>query len=67
MWLNGQNIGRHWEVGPQREFFLPECWLKSGKGTKNVLIMGLRQSPDNGAKLNSMEISPYPDDCEIRK
>jgi len=67
MWLNGQNIGRHWEVGPQREFFLPECWLKSGKDNKNVLILGLRQSPENGAKLNAMEISPYPDDCEVRK
>lgn len=64
MWLNGHNIGRHWEAGPQREFFLPECWLKFG-GEKNVLVMGLRQTA-NGAVLNAMEIAPYPDAAEIR-
>ncbi len=26
--LNGRNIGRHWNVGPQEKYFLPECWLK---------------------------------------
>lgn len=67
MWLNGQNIGRHWEIGPQREFYLPECWLKFGKAQKNILIFGLRQSPDFGGKLNAVEISPYPADAEYRK
>lgn len=66
MWLNGHNIGRHWEVGPQREFFLPECWLNNGKGKKNVLVFGLRQSPKFGAKLNAVEILPYSDDAEMR-
>lgn len=67
MWLNGHNIGRHWEVGPQREFYLPECWLKFGKGQKNTLVFGLRQSPAFGAKLNAVEVSPYSNDCEVRK
>lgn len=65
MWLNGHNIGRHWEVGPQREFYLPECWLNFGKGKKNVLVFGLRQSA-NGAKLKAVEIAPYANDAEIR-
>jgi hypothetical protein len=65
MWLNGHDIGRHWEIGPQREFFLPECWLNFGPGTKNVLVLGLRQTM-NGAKLNAAEVSPYPDSAEIR-
>ena len=64
MWLNGHDIGRHWEVGPQREYFLPECWLKFGKGQKNVLVLGLRQTV-NGAKLNAAEVSPYPDSAEL--
>ncbi|SDT67577.1 Beta-xylosidase [Mucilaginibacter mallensis] len=58
MWLNGNNIGRHWEVGPQREFYLPECWLKFGKGEKNVLVFGLRQT-DSGAFIKALEIAPY--------
>lgn len=64
MWLNGHNIGRHWEEGPQREFYLPECWLKFG--AKNTLVFGLRQSENNGALLQGVEIAPYYNDAEIR-
>lgn len=65
MWVNGQNIGRYWEEGPQREFFLPECWLNFG-GT-NTLVIGLRQSESCGAVLNGVEIAPYYEDAEIRE
>ncbi|MBU3857160.1 MAG: beta-galactosidase [Candidatus Phocaeicola excrementipullorum] len=65
MWLNGHNIGRHWEAGPQREYYLPECWLNFGS-QKNVLVMGLRQTA-NGAVLKALEIAPYPNAAEIRK
>jgi hypothetical protein len=65
MWLNGYNIGRHWEAGPQREFYLPECWLNFGKKGKNVLVFGLRQTA-NGALLNAVEIAPYPESAEAR-
>lgn len=64
MWLNGQNIGRHWDEGPQREFYLPECWLRFGK--KNVLVLGLRQSEVDGARLLGVEIAPYAEDAELR-
>ena len=57
MWLNGHDIGRHWEIGPQREFYLPGCWLNFGG--KNVLVLGLRQTI-NGAMIRSAEVSPYP-------
>lgn len=66
MWLNGHNIGRHWEAGPQREFYLPECWLNFGKDKKNVLVLGLRQTV-NGAVIKSMEIAPYRDAAEMKK
>ncbi|HEY8903574.1 MAG TPA: beta-galactosidase [Chthoniobacterales bacterium] len=59
MWLNGHDIGRHWEIGPQREFYLPECWLNFGKGKRNVLVLGLAQTI-NGATIRAAEISPYP-------
>ena len=60
MWLNGRDIGRHWELGPQREYYLPECWLNFGEGRRNVLMLGLRQTI-NGAELRGAEVSPYPD------
>lgn len=66
IWLNGHNIGRYWEIGPQREFFLPECWLKSGEGETNSIVFGLRQS-ENGAVLQSVEIAPYPNESEMRE
>ncbi len=28
LWLNGQALGRHWSIGPQKEFKLPLSWLK---------------------------------------
>ncbi|WP_202986138.1 beta-galactosidase [Pedobacter gandavensis] len=58
MYLNGHNIGRHWEAGPQREFYLPECWLNFGKDKKNVITFGLRQTM-NGAVIKGMEITEY--------
>ena len=64
MWLNGHNIGRHWEEGPQREFYLPECWLNFGG--KNTLVFGLRQSETHGALLRAVEIAPYAQDAEIK-
>jgi len=57
MWLNGHDIGRHWEKGPQREYYLPECWLSFGG--RNVIVLGLRQTM-NGAKIEAAEVSPYP-------
>jgi hypothetical protein len=58
LWLNGHDVGRHWEKGPQREFYLPECWLKFGG--RNVLVLGLRQTI-HGAKIEAAEIAPYPE------
>ena len=66
MWLNGHDIGKHWEAGPQREFYLPECWLKFGKSQKNVIVLGLRQTI-NGATIKAAEVSPYPDAAELTR
>jgi hypothetical protein len=65
MYLNGHNIGRHFEAGPQREYYLPECWLNFGPGRKNILTLGLRQTI-HGAIIRRAEIAPYPDAAEIR-
>lgn len=28
--VNGQNLGRHWWVGPQKALYVPGPWLRSG-------------------------------------
>ena len=36
LWLNGHNLGRYWQIGPQRDYYLPEPWLNVGE---NELIL----------------------------
>jgi beta-galactosidase len=31
VFVNGHNLGRYWNVGPQQTLYLPGCWLKKGK------------------------------------
>ena len=57
MYINGHNIGKHWEVGAQREFYLPECWLNKGD-KPNVIVLSLRQTV-NGAVVKAMEVASY--------
>ncbi|KAJ8368846.1 hypothetical protein SKAU_G00088740 [Synaphobranchus kaupii] len=30
VFINGQNLGRHWSIGPQRTLYVPGPWLHSG-------------------------------------
>jgi len=30
VFVNGHNLGRYWNVGPQQTLYLPGCWLKKG-------------------------------------
>jgi hypothetical protein len=65
IFLNGNALGRFWEVGPQREYYLPECWLRFGAGEKNVLTLYL--SPrQKGVALRAVEVAPYADQAELR-
>jgi hypothetical protein len=66
LYLNGHPIGRYWEAGPQREYFLPECWLNFGPGKNNVLTLCLRPT-EKGAELRAAEIAPYAEYAEKRK
>ena len=35
-WINGHNLGRYWEIGPQKRLYCPASWLKQGN---NTLVM----------------------------
>jgi len=37
VWVNGHNLGRYWEVGPQQTIFVPAEWLKAGENSIAVL------------------------------
>jgi beta-galactosidase len=36
VFVNGHNLGRYWNVGPQQTLYLPGCWLKKGKNNITV-------------------------------
>ena len=31
IWVNGHNLGRFWNIGPQQTLYLPGAWLKIGR------------------------------------
>jgi beta-galactosidase len=37
VWLNGHNLGRYWNVGPQQTVYAPVEWLKAGSNEIEVL------------------------------
>jgi len=41
VWVNGNNLGRYWMIGPQQQLYVPGCWLK--KGTNEIIILELEQ------------------------
>lgn len=30
VWINGRNLGRYWNIGPQTRLFCPGVWLNKG-------------------------------------
>jgi len=42
VWVNGHNLGRFWEIGPQKRLYCPAPWLR--KGPNEVLVFDLLQN-----------------------
>ena len=42
VWLNGHNLGRYWNIGPQQRLYCPASWLK--RGTNEIIVLDLHQS-----------------------
>ncbi len=51
LWLNGQALGRIWNVGPQRTLFTPGPWLR--KGHNEVVVFDL--DGNSGRSVRSSE------------
>ena len=41
VWINGHNLGRYWEIGPQMQLYCPAPWLKKGKN--EIIVFDLHQ------------------------
>jgi beta-galactosidase len=41
-WVNGHNLGRYWNIGPQYHLYCPASWLK--KGINEIDVFDLFQS-----------------------
>ncbi len=66
LYLNGHALGRWWAVGPQRDFYLPECWLNFGPGQTNVVTTALHATADSAAVVKGATVSPYAEQAEVR-
>jgi beta-galactosidase len=40
VWINGHNLGRYWDIGPQKRLYCPESWLY--EGANEILIFDLQ-------------------------
>ena len=43
VWINGEPLGRFWNVGPQHTLYLPASWLK--KGQNEIVVFDLNGEP----------------------
>jgi beta-galactosidase len=44
VYVNGHNLGRYWNIGPQQRLYCPASWLK--KGTNEIIVFDLHQLAD---------------------
>ena len=42
IWINGHNLGRYWNIGPQRRLFCPASWLMTGEN--EIVVFDLHQT-----------------------
>ncbi len=42
LYINGHNLGRYWNIGPQQRLYCPASWLK--KGNNEIVIFDLLQT-----------------------
>jgi len=42
VWVNGHNLGRYWNIGPQKRLFCPAPWLRAG--VNDILVFDLHRN-----------------------
>ncbi|MEX3937639.1 beta-galactosidase [Paraburkholderia phymatum] len=51
VWVNGNNLGRYWNIGPQMRLYCPAPWLKPGDNT--ITVFDLHQTEAKPIELAS--------------
>jgi beta-galactosidase len=46
VWVNGHNLGRYWEIGPQFRLYCPAPFLKTGKN--EIIVFDLHATQSQG-------------------
>lgn len=50
VWVNGHNLGRYWDIGPQTRLYCPASWLRAGQNDVVVVdLLSTEASPLKGA------------------
>ena len=49
IWVNGFNLGRYWEIGPQKTLYIPGPLLKQGEN--EIVVLELHQLSGDSAKF----------------
>ena len=54
VWVNGHNLGRYWDIGPQKRLYCPGSWIR--KGLNEIIIFDLHETePKFVASAKTME------------
>ncbi len=56
VWVNGRNLGRYWEIGPQQRLYCPAPWLR--QGLNDILVFDLHQTTARPITLQSTLSGP---------
>lgn len=55
VFVNGKNLGRYWNVGPQQTLYLPGVWLKKGEN-RIVVFEQLNETPQKELKTVKLPV-----------
>ncbi|KAA9036289.1 beta-galactosidase [Ginsengibacter hankyongi] len=61
VFVNGQNLGRYWNAGPQQTLYLPGCWLHKGR---NIITIFEQENNEEHTAISAIA-TPILD--ELRK
>lgn len=42
VWINGHNLGRYWEIGPQKRLYCPASWMR--EGANEIMVFDMHQT-----------------------
>ena len=57
VWINGYELGRFWEIGPQQTLYVPGCWLNEGENELIILdIKGPQKAEVRGLVQPKLDI-----------